>query len=144
MKYFSELTNKQYDTEQECKQAEVDFLAEEEARKKEASLVSKEKKELAKSIEAAEVEVDKAYEEYKQVREKAGKLVEKAELEASNMITEAYKKVKETREAKYKAVAEFNKKYGAYIVQYNDDRALKEFKRSTEWINDIFGHFFWN
>lgn len=144
MKYFSELTNKHYDTELECKKAEETFLAEEAAKEKEATLVRKEKKELSKAIEAAEAEVDVAYEQYKQVREEATKLIADAEQKANAMVSEAYQKVKAARENKYKAVAAFNDKYGTYVVQYNSDKALKELRRSTEWINDIFGHFFWN
>ena len=143
MKYFSEVTNKHYDSAEDCIAAEKEF-AEAEARKKEAAnAVSKEKKEFAKAIENAEIEVDKACEAYNNAKTKAAEIIANAEEEASKLLDEARKKVKEATNNKYEAVAEFNKKFGPYVTHYNDDRALKELRRATSWVNDIFNGFLW-
>ena len=143
MKYYSELTKKAYDTEEDCINAEKMFAEEEARKKEEASNLSKEKKELAKVIETADNELDEAYHSYNEAREKANKIISDAEEEASKVLEEARAKVKAAQRKRYEAIADFNKRFGVYTAHYDGDKALKELRRSTEWINNVFGNFFW-
>ena len=144
MKYYSELTKKAYDTEDECVNAEKLFAEEEAKKKEEASNLSKEKKELAKIIDLADEELDRAYHEYNDAREKATKIMSEAEAEAEKVVTEASNKVKAAQRKRYEAIYNFNKRFGVYTAHYDGDKALKELRRSTEWINNIFGNnLFW-
>lgn len=143
MKYYSELTKKAYDTEEDCINAEKMFAEEEAKKKEEASNLSKEKRELAKLIEDAENELDEAYHFYTEAKEDADKIVSDAEKEAAKIIDEACTKVKAAQRKRYEAIANFNKRFGVYTAHYDGDKALKELRRSTEWINNVFGNFFW-
>ena len=143
MKYFSELTNKTYDTAEECSAAEKSFL-EEEAKKKELALVtSKEKKELAKVIEAADEALNAEYEKYDEAKKKVEEIYRKAQEEANSILSESRKRVAEAEKNKYKAISDFNAKFGVYNKSYTGDAALRELERANRWINHIFdGMFF--
>lgn len=143
MKYYSELTKKAYDTEEDCINAEKMFAEEEARKKEEASNLSKEKKELAKVIENADTELDEAYHAYNEARDKAAKIISDAEKDASKMIEEALATVKAAQRKRYEAISDFNKRFGVYTTHYDGDKALKELRRSTEWMNNIFGNLFW-
>lgn len=104
MKYFSEILNKNFDTEDECVKAEKEH-AETEAKKAEAkALVKKDSDEVNKSFvirnEARRSYNDKVKEAYKIYKEKV--LAARKEYEES---------IEEVRKAKDKAELEFDKKY---------------------------------
>ena len=65
MKYFSEELNKNFDTEEECKQAEAEYKEkkekEETAFAERKSAISKKKKELSDSIKVVDDDVREAY-----------------------------------------------------------------------------------
>lgn len=142
MKYFSELTNKTYNSEAECIEAEKAFKEEELKKAEKLNATSKRKKELSKLIEAADLEADKEYQNYHQVKEDASKIIAEAETKADKMIREAAKRVSDARKKKYQAISDFNKEFGTYVVQYDDDKALKDLKQANDWLNEIFGKFF--
>ena len=121
-----------------------------EAQKKE---ISNEKKILADNIEKADEALDKAYNEYNIAKDKVNELMKESD-DKINLIVEEYnekmssildpakKAIKDAQENKYKALSEFNDKFGVYNVRYTGDRAYKEFQRVSSWINDIFNRMF--
>ena len=142
MKYYSELTKKTYETEDECVAAEKAFQEEEAHKKELANAASKEKKELVKNIDAAEANLSDAYKEYAKAKEKVKSIYAAAEKEAAEILNTAKKGVQDAEIAKCKAIKEFNSKYGAYTKSYSGEEALKELERSISWIDNIFGGMF--
>ena len=147
MKYYSDIVNKVFDSEEECVNAEKEFNEKKEAaeaeRKAKAALVSKEKKELSDAVEAAESKLSKAYEEYDLAKEEVKKILEESNQKALDILNPAKEAIREAQKERYTAISEFNKKYGIYTAQYTGDRAFKEFKRATNWIEDFFNRFTW-
>lgn len=147
MRFYSELLNKLFDTEKECKEAEEKYNKEKEEkeaeRKSKAALVSKEKKELSDAVEAAEAKLTKAYEEYDLVKEEVKKILEESNQRALDLLNPAKEAIREAQKERYTAISEFNKKYGIYTAQYTGDKAFKEFKRATSWIEDFFNRTLW-
>ena len=145
MKIYSELLNRLFDTAEECNEAEIQYQKEkeeEEARKKETALnISKEKKELANAVELAESALTKAYDDYEIAKEEVRKILEESNQKALDILTPAKENIKKAQEERYKAISAFNNKFGIYTTTYSGDRAWKEFKRATSWINDIFNNF---
>lgn len=142
MKFYSEILNKLFDSEEEVKTAEDSYRKEQEekeAKKKaEALAVSKEKKELALAIDEAESNLNKAYDEYEEAKAEVKKILDESNKQMLEIITPAKKKIEEAQKAKFKAIADFNSKFGVYTTQYSGDRAYKEFNRAKSWINDMF------
>ena len=68
MKFYSEVLEKFFDSEAECKKAEEEQLKLEKEQKEkekiEAAAISKEKKNLANAIEEADLNLSKAYQNY--------------------------------------------------------------------------------
>lgn len=147
MKFYSDIVNKVFDSEEECLNAEKEFNEKKEAaeaeRKAKAALVSKEKKELSDAVEAAESKLSKAYEEYDLAKEEVKKILEESNQKALEILNPAKEAIREAQRERYTAISEFNKKYGIYTAQYTGDRAFKEFKRATSWIEDFFNRFTW-
>lgn len=143
MKYFSELTNKTYDTEEACVKAETEYAELEAKKREEATAVSKEKREMAKVVEDTEAVLDKAIHDYNEAREEARKICEEATKKADGIIAKAKAEVEKAQRSRYEAIADFNKKFGVYTTHYTGDKALKELRRSMEWMNGVFNNFFW-
>ena len=147
MKIYSETLNKLFDTEEQCIKAEEKYAEEQKAIQEEkevkASAISKEKKDLAQAIELAETNLNKAYEEYELAKEKVKEILEKSNKEMSDILTPAKDAVRKAQEARYRAIETFNKKFGVYTTTYSGDKALRELRRATSWVNDIFNRFFW-
>ena len=140
--FYSELLNKYYDTEKDCKKAEQEY---EEAKKKDEltkAQVSKEKKALADEVEKAEHELNSAYHDLEVAYKEADKLINDTRVEARKIISEAKNKVNMAQKEKYQALSKFNEKFGAYTTIYSGDKALEELRRMNSWTNSIFGGFF--
>ena len=145
MKIYSEILNKIFDTVEECEAAETQYKKEQEqkdiAKKEKALMVSKEKKELATVVENAELALTKAYDEYEIAKEEVRKILEESNQKAMDILNPAKENIKKAQEEKYKAISAFNKRFGFYTTTYSGDRAYKELKRATSWINDVFDNF---
>lgn len=142
MKYLSELTNKTYDSVEDCEKAEKEFNDAKEKEKELAISVSKEKKELAKAVEETETALNAEYENYSEAKKQAEEILKKANDEATELLTKAREKVRQAEQAKYQAISNFNKKFGVYTKSYRGDDARRELERSIGWINDVFNSFF--
>ena len=147
MKIYSEILNKLFDTEEECVAAEKEHTKKQEEvelqKKESAKAISKEKKELSTAIEEAQQKLDEAYDQYELAKAKAKEMLETSNQQILNILNPAKDNIKKCQEDVWDAVANFNKKFGEYRVRYTNEKALNELKRSTAWINDIFGRFFW-
>ena len=145
MKIYSEILDKFFDTAEECENAETLYQKEKEEKEqkqKEKSLaISKEKKELATAVETAEAALAKAYDNYEEVKEQVRKILEESNQRALDILQPAKEEIKKAQEEKYKAISAFNKKFGVYTTTYSGDKAYRELKRATSWINDIFDKF---
>lgn len=146
MKFYSEHTKKFYDSEEDCKNAEEEFnrqkAEKEEEEKSKMLAVSKEKKELANAIETADANLNKAYEEYELAQKEAKKIMDEAIQKSNEILTPAKENIKNAQVEKYKAISAFNKKYGTYTTTYTGDKAYNEFRRTSDWIDNLFSKFF--
>ena len=142
MKYFSEVTNKYYDSEQECLEAEKKF--EEEKKKSELAIaekksaISKRKKELSDSITLSDKKVEYAYKELETARTEADKIVKEAREKANSLVKEAVKKVEAETSERAKQIAKFNEEFGPYTVTYTGNMAEEEYNRIIHRINEMF------
>ena len=140
--FYSEVLNKYYDSEEACNEAEKKYL---EAKKKDEltkAETSKEKKALAASVETADHKVNSAYHDLEVAYNQADEIIKDAKIKANKLIEEAKNKLKSAQEEKYKALSNFNQKFGAYTTTYSGDKALEELRRMNSWINDVFSGFF--
>lgn len=141
MKYFSELTNKNYDTEDECKKAEAEF--EDNKKKEETALaerkatISKRKKELSDSIKEADSNVDTAYKELEEAKKKAQEVIQEARKRANEIIRVASEKVDKEVSNRRDLITSFNKEFGPYMVTYTGDKAEEEYERIVRRMNDF-------
>lgn len=146
MLYYSEKLNKTYETEQDCLDAEKKheeeqlMLREAEADRKKA--ISKRKSEMASKIEATETALTSAYDNLKEAREQCRTLREEYNNKVAEILTKAKEEVKKAENDRFEALAAFNREFGKYTVSLSDADAVKEWQRSLEWINSIFGNFF--
>ena len=149
MKFYSEKLSKLYETEAELKTAEEKYEKQlqekKEAEEKRKNEIVNEKKALAKAVDEADACVDAARENYKKVKAEPVKIIEEAYEKAEKLLEPAENAVQEAQKTKYNAVVEFNKKYGPYTESYTGDKAYNEFKKTSEWFDDLFRPFklFW-
>ena len=140
MKYISDLTGKTYDSAEECTKAdeayEQEKKAKEEQKAKEQALISKEKKELADAVDAANKKIEDAYTGLEEAKKKAREILENSYKEAERIISEAKKPVTEAEKEKRDAMIAYNKKYGTYQRVYTGEEAEKEFARINKYFND--------
>lgn len=133
MKYFSDITNKTYDSEKECLNAERDFLdkqkAEEEAKKARASEISNQKREAAARIEVATGDLAKACEDYENAEKHVKEIFKKAYDEAKPILMDAKLAVRKAQENKFNAVKAFNDKFGPYKTVYTGEKASRFFDK---------------
>lgn len=146
MKFYSEKLDKLFDTEELLNKAEIEAHEKEVALKKETEAKelqkTNEKKELAKSVEIAENELDIKYKEYDSAKEQARAILKDAQNKANKLVSDAYNNVKKAQENKYKAVENFNKKFGAYTKVYNGTDAYKEYLKTVDRFNSLFSDYF--
>lgn len=158
MRIISDLTGIEYKTVAECESADKAYLEkmkaekakkEEELQKNlvekaERNKISLQKKELSNRVESAREELDKALEEYEEAKKKAQKIVEDARKQAREVLEPSEKKIAKCKEDKYKALVEFNNRFGAYNVKYTGENARKEYDRWIKEIDSSFDDFFKN
>lgn len=156
MKIISEITGKEYKSVQECEQAEKAFLLKQKLEKEEKenylkkvdeeknklATISAQKKELANKVEAENDKLDKAYEKYTEAKKQAREIVEEANKKARELLEPIEKEIRDCKTAKYNALMDFNKQFGAYNVKYTGEKAEKEYNRFLRERDDIWNNFF--
>lgn len=137
--YYSELLKKSFDSEDECLAAEAEYenvLAE---KKEKENSLSKMKKESANEIKEADDRLKLALAELKKTRIEANKIVVDARKKAEEIIKEAEQKALDAYNDKYKAVSNFNEKFGTYTKTYTGKEAIDELNNA---INSMFSFWF--
>ena len=150
MRYFSDKLNKFFETEEECIKAEkeTDNIVEDKdtckCKSKSNSITTNDlsqksvKKQLLSNIDSCGDAVDKAYSDYEIAKDKAAKILEESNKQVEDILNLAKDNIKKAQESWYKAIDEFNAKFGPYISYYTGERAAKEFVRLNHLFNDIF------
>lgn len=148
MKYFSDITNKTYDTIEQLQKAESTFK---EAQKdkdlqkqdtKEQGVATK--KQLAKKVEETTKELNAVLDNYDIAKKKAQKIMDAATKEAKEILSKARDEVNVAEDARWKAISEFNKQYGVYTVALTGQTASQEYKRALQRAEDVFNSVFGN
>ena len=142
MKYYSEITNKSYDTEKDCLDAEEAFKAEQEKNKlsleEKKSAISKQKKALSDKITQADDSVDVAYEALSRARKDADKIVQEAKAKANEIVKAAADDVERAVASRRDLITQFSKEFGPYTVTYTGERASREYDRMLKKIDNLF------
>lgn len=138
MKYYSEKLDKIFTTEEELTEAETLATKKEEEKKNNELVTKRQKKLLARRIDEAEEALSTAYTEYHKVAREANKVIEEAKQKAKEMLKPAEEAVKEAEKNKWKALTDFNEKYGSYTKVYTGNEALKQLNESINFFNSIF------
>lgn len=142
MKFYSEVLNKTFDTVKELEVAEKEEAKRKEAEKAELTKATNEKKELAKKVEEADKVLQDAYNKYELAKEECEKILKEAELEIDELIEPAKQAIRDAQKARYKAILDYNEKYGRYDVKYTGERAYQEMQRALKDFDHIFKYFF--
>jgi hypothetical protein len=134
MKYYSEKLNKMFDTEAALKDAEK-ALADANVKKEVG------KKELAKNIEQAEINLDKAYQAYDDAKNEAARILDESNKQVIKILNDAKAKVAEAEKARTDAIVQFNAQFGVYRANYSGERAVRESNRVNKLVEDLFKMF---
>lgn len=142
MKYYSEVLDDKFDTEEELLKAEEEYKTLQQSKKekadKERALVSKEKKASADIIKKAEDEVSVAQEKFNAAKKEAQEILDEARKQAEDIIRSSSKELSVAQEKRYRALRDFNEKFGPYTVSYTGEKAYNEFKKAVDYFNDLF------
>jgi hypothetical protein len=136
MKFYSEELEQFFDTEEQC-------LAEEEK----ARIAAEEKKvtkaKLAKAVEDADKALDLAYEGLEEAKNKVLELQKEYDAKVDEIMDPALEAIKECNKARTDAIREFNDKYGVYTTTYTGNKALNEFAKVDNMLNQLWKRFYW-
>ena len=141
MKYYSEMLDKLFDTSAQLKIEESDFIAKKKAaedaektkqaqQKQAREALEQSKKQYAAAVESADICVSEAYKVLELAKEDAKKLSEEYIKQLDAIMAPAKKAVADAEAAKFKAIKEFNERFGPYKVNYTGNRAVEEYQRS--------------
>lgn len=136
MKYYSEELKKFFDTAEQC------FAEEERARvAAEEKKVTKAK--LAKAIEDAEKDLDEAYAGLDEAKQKVAELQKEYDEKVDAIMNPARDLIKECTKARADAIKAFNDKFGVYTTTYSGNKALNEFAKTANMIDQFWKRFYW-
>lgn len=132
MRYYSDELKKFFDTEEQC-------LAEEEKARvaKEEKKITKAK--LAKAVEDTERDLEDAYNELEKAKQEVEKLQKEYDKKVDSIMNPVSARIKECSKNRAEAIKKFNDNFGVYTTTYTGNRALNEFAK----INNILDNF-WN
>lgn len=163
MKYMSEITKEFYNSEKECLDAEKLFIekqkAEEELKRQKNNELSAQKKVASERIEKSLEKLSDAYDKYElaeknakeiydKAYEEAKKILAKAINDGKDILKEASEVIKTAKDENSEAVADFNKKFGQYRVNFTGEKANKYFRTfekeftSFDSLFDLFNKYF--
>ena len=129
MLYYSEKLEELFENEESLNSAEAKYDEEQQEKERIEKDKKAEKKRLAKLIEDAEADIDKARDELVKVKEEAMTIVKATEATVNEMLKDAEDKITEAQERRYEAIKNFNEKFGTYTKTYTGDKAYNEFKQ---------------
>lgn len=140
MLYYSEKLEELFETQKALEIAESEYDKGQKEKEKREKDKKAEKKRLAKLIEDAEADIDKARDEFIEVKAEAMKIVESTEETVNKMLKDAEDKITQAQERRYEAIKNFNEKFGTYTKTYTGDKAYNEFKRNVDLMSLLFNH----
>ena len=142
MKYYSEILNKTFNTDVECLEAEKAY---EDAKAKAAEVkaaseakASKRKKELANAVEKATEELETAELNLEAAKEQVKILLEESNKKMVDILNPAKEAVRKANQAKYVAISNFNKEFGAYTTTISNESLNKHYKNNLFDFFDLF------
>ena len=136
MKFYSEELKKFFDTEEQC-------LAEEEKARVEAEEKKVTKAKLAKAVEDAEKDLDEAYAGLEEAKQQVAELQKEYDEKVDAIMNPACDLIKECTKARAEAIKEFNEKYGVYTTTYTGNKALNEFAKIDNMMNQLWKKFYY-
>lgn len=138
--------DKEFKTEKECLDYEAKVAKEAEEREKalkeKAAKDSKEKKELDKKVQEAEHKLEVAYSNFELAEDECKKIRDEANEKINKIMSDAKQLVVTAESDRFKAVKEFNDKFGRYEVSYEGEKAYQEYKKAISYMNKLFNNFF--
>lgn len=153
MKYYSELLNKYFDTEQECLQADLQAEAtldndKETPNDNTDEVLRLTKTQLLNKIDDLDSKLQDAIKNYNNAVEKAADILNESNAEVEKLLKEADRRVSLAKEDKYKAILDYTSKYGPYkkVTTTNLDKQLIDEPICTtvnSLLNRLFGTFEW-
>lgn len=141
MLYYSEKLEELFDSPESLELAESEYDKEQQEKEQIEKDKKAEKKRLAKLIEDAEADIDKARDELVEVKAEALKIVESTEKTVDKMLKEAEDNISEAQQRRYELIKTFNEKFGTYTKTYTGNDAYNEFMRNANLISSLFNHF---
>lgn len=136
MRFYSDELKRFFDTEEECLSAEETAKVEAEEKK-----VTKAK--LAKAVEDAEKDLDEAYAGLEEAKKKVTELQKEYDEKVDAIMNPARDLIKECTKARADAIKAFNDKFGVYTTTYTGNKALNEFLKLDNMINQFWKRFYY-
>lgn len=136
MRYYSDELKKFFDTEES-------LLAEEEKARVEAEEKKITKAKLAKAVEDADKALDNAYECLGEAKKKVAELQKEYDEKVDAIMNPARDLIKECTKARAEAIKAFNDKFGVYTTTYTGNKALNEFAKTANMIDQFWKRFYW-
>lgn len=146
MKFYSDVTMKLYDTQEQLEADERKFnsqnlnkrMAKADKLEKNDEVKLPSKKQLAAEVEAAESKVNEAQANLELAKQRAQGLSKKYLEELDGIMEPAKQQLKDAQRARYEAIQRFNEAYGAYQTTYTGARAADEFARAVSDLTTFF------
>lgn len=136
MKFYSEKLKQFFDTEEQC-------LAEEEKARVAAEEKKVTKAKLAKAVEDADKALDNAYECLEGAKKKVAELQKEYDEKVDAIMSPARDLIRECTKARADAIKAFNDKFGVYTTTYTGNKALNEFVKLDNMMNQLWKRFYW-
>lgn len=136
MKFYSEELKQFFDTEEQC-------LAEEEKARVAAEEKKVTKAKLAKAVEDAEKDLDEAYAGLEEAKKKVAELQKEYAEKVDSIMNPARELITECTKIRAEAIKEFNDKFGVYTTTYTGNKALNEFVKLDNMMNQLWKRFYY-
>jgi DNA repair ATPase RecN len=136
MKFYSEELKEFFDTEEQC-------LAEEEKARVEAEEKKVTKAKLAKAIEDADKDLDEACAGLEVAKQQVAELQKEYDEKVDAIMNPARDLIKECTKARADAIKAFNDKFGVYTTTYTGNKALNEFAKLDNMMNQLWKRIYW-
>ncbi len=136
MRFYSDELKKFFDTEEQC-------LAEEEKARVEAEEKKVTKSKLAKAVEDAEKDLDEAYAGLEEAKRQVAELQKEYDEKVDAIMNPASELIKECTRARAEAIKEFNDNFGVYTTTYSGNKALNEFAKASNMIDQFWKRFYY-
>lgn len=136
MRYYSDELKQFFDTEEK-------LLAEEEKARQAAEEKKVTKAKLAKAVDDADKALDNAYECLEEAKKKVAQLQKEYDEKVDAIMNPARDLIKECTKARAEAIKKFNDKFGVYTTTYSGNKALNEFAKIDNMINQFWKRFYY-